>query len=86
MSVMREPIEQSCGQTFIAKNLHPIGKLKIGSNNHGHPFVEFRTPINKMSGWMTLTNNASKLLFLTIHSPAKFSKLSVKPIRITNLT
>ncbi len=42
MGMVRESVEQGCGQTFIAKDLDPIGELEIGGDNQGQAFVERR--------------------------------------------
>jgi hypothetical protein len=40
--MVRETIKQRGGQTFIAKDLHPISKFKIGGDDQGEAFIKFR--------------------------------------------
>ena len=40
--MMREAVKQGRGQTFIAKDLHPIGEFEIGSNDQSESFIKFR--------------------------------------------
>jgi hypothetical protein len=40
--MVRETIKQRGGQSFIAKDLHPISKLEIGGDDQSKAFIQFR--------------------------------------------
>jgi len=40
--MMRETIKQRGGQTFVAKDLHPIGELEVGGDDQSESFIKFR--------------------------------------------
>jgi hypothetical protein len=35
VSVVGQPVEESCGKSFIAEKLDPICELKVGGDDHG---------------------------------------------------
>jgi hypothetical protein len=37
VSFVRQPIQQSSGQSFIAENLGPVGEAQIGRYDYGRP-------------------------------------------------
>lgn len=40
LGMMRQSVEQCRGETFISKDLDPIGELQIGGQDHGQAFVK----------------------------------------------
>ena len=40
VGAMSEPVEQRGRQSFVAKDLDPVGKAQIGRHNHCHSLVE----------------------------------------------
>ena len=40
--MVRQTVEQGCGQAFVSKDLDPIGELQVSGDDHRQPFVELR--------------------------------------------
>lgn len=45
VGLVSEPVQESEGQLFIAKNVGPISKVEIGGDNERDPFVQSRTEL-----------------------------------------
>jgi hypothetical protein len=45
--MVSETIKQRGGQSFIAKDLHPIGEFEIGGDNQSKAFIKFRAESEK---------------------------------------
>lgn len=50
MGLMGKAVKQGQGQAFIAKNLGPIGKLEIGCDDQGNPFIEGGAKLEEQLG------------------------------------
>ena len=64
VAAVRQAVQKRTGQPGVAKDLGPFGKGKIRGHNQRATQVLLATSANKMSCWLTLTNNASRLQLL----------------------
>ncbi len=62
MRPVGEPIEQGCGEMFLAHHAIPITKFEIGGNDEGTAFVERRTELEEEIGSITREGNEAKLI------------------------
>ena len=62
MRPVGEPIEQGCGEMFLAHHAIPIAKFEIGGNDEGTAFLECRTELEEEIGSITGEGDETKLI------------------------